>query len=69
MKWRHSGFNMDCGIKLSGDDEKCRQSVAQYILRNPFSVEKMTCNEERGTVIYRSKVTHGSKGKNFNAHL
>jgi len=43
-------------------------SVAQYILRNPFSVEKMTYNVTCGTVIYRSKMTHGKNKKNFNAN-
>ena len=39
-----------------------------YILRNPFSVEKMTYNDQNGTVIYRSKMTHGRNKKNFNAY-
>lgn len=47
-------------------DEKGRKSVAQYILRTPFSVEKMTYNDKSGTVIYRSKMTHGRNKKNFN---
>jgi len=68
MKWRHSGFNIDNGMRISRDDEKGRESVAQYILRNPFSIEKMTYNDKNGTVIYRSKMTHGKNKKNFNAY-
>jgi hypothetical protein len=64
----HNGFNIDNGIRISRDDEKGRESVAQYILRNPFSVEKMTYNDKSGTVIYRSKMTHGRNRKNFNAY-
>jgi ribosomal protein S27E len=40
LKWRHSGFSMNNGLRISRDYEKGRESVAQYILRNPFSVEK-----------------------------
>ena len=32
------------------------ERIAQYIVRNPFSVEKMTLNPETGAVIYRSKM-------------
>ena len=68
MKWRHSGFSIKNGFRISRDDENGRESVAQYILRNPFSVEKMTYNDKSGTVIYRSKMTHGKNKKNFNAY-
>ncbi len=47
---------------------KGRESVAQYILRNPFSVEKMTYNDQSGTVIYQSKMTHWKNKKNFNVY-
>jgi Putative transposase len=68
MKWRHSGFSINNGLRIKRDDAKGRESVAQYILRNPFSVEKMTYNDKSGTVIYRSKMTHGKNKKNFNAY-
>jgi hypothetical protein len=32
---------------------------------DPFSLAKMTYNEQTGTVIYRSKMTHGKNRKNF----
>jgi hypothetical protein len=69
MKWRHnSGFSVHNGVRLSRDDEAGRESLAQYIMRNPFSVRKITYNEATGTVIYKSKKTQRrSKGgrKNF----
>jgi len=68
MKWRHSGFSIDNGLRISRYDEKGRESVAQYILRNPFSLDKMTYNDKNGTVIYRSKMTHGRNKKNFKAY-
>jgi hypothetical protein len=38
MKWRHSGFSINNSVRIARDDEKGRESVAKYILRNPFSV-------------------------------
>jgi hypothetical protein len=32
------------------------EDLAQYILRNPFSVEKMTLESPTDTVIYRSRL-------------
>ena len=39
-------------------------SLAQYILRSPFSQEKMTYRKDTSTVLYRSKMNPVSK-KNF----
>ncbi len=68
MKWKHSGFSIDNSIRISRYDEKGREAVAQYILRNPFSLQKITFNDKTGTVIYRSKITHGKNKKNFNVY-
>ncbi len=66
MGWRHnSGFSVDNGVRISRDDEDGKEALAQYILRNPFSVEKLTYNKETGTVIYHTKMTHGKDKKNF----
>lgn len=42
MSWRHSGFSVDNKVRVTRDDEKERESVAQYIIRNTFSLEKVT---------------------------
>jgi hypothetical protein len=42
--------------------------LAQYIIRNTFSVEKMHYNENTGTVIYHSKMSHGNNKKNFEVY-
>ena len=43
------------------------ERVAQYIIRNPFSEQKMVYNAENGTVIYRSRtrpaVAMGRQGR------
>ena len=37
--------------------------LAQYIIRNTFSIEKLTYINETVTVIYRSKMSHGNDNK------
>lgn len=59
IKWRHSGFSVHNGVRVARDDEGGRQALAQYIIRNTFSLEKMTYIEKTKTVIYRSRMTHG----------
>ncbi len=53
--WRHSGFSVHNGVRIARDDEKGRDAMAQYIIRNTFSLEKLTYNDETNTVIYRSR--------------
>jgi hypothetical protein len=69
LTWKHnSGFSVHNGVRLARDDENGRESLAQYIIRNPFSVKKITYNAASGTVIYKSKTSpRKSKGgrKNF----
>lgn len=65
MDWRHSGFSVHNKARIARDDEKGRVALAQYIIRNSFSLEKLTYNQEAGTVIYRSKMSQGKSKKNF----
>ena len=66
MKWRHcSGFSVYRGMQVKRDDEAGKEALAQYIIRNPFSLEKIRYNPDTGTVIYRSGMTHGRNKKNF----
>jgi Zn finger protein HypA/HybF involved in hydrogenase expression len=69
LKWRHnSGFSVHNGVRLARDDDAGRETLAQYIMRNPFSVKKIRYNAATGTVIYKSQKTQRkSKGgrKNF----
>ena len=56
------------GVRLARDDEAGREALAQYIIRNPFAVSKITYNPASGMVIYKSKPTPSrSKGgrRNF----
>jgi hypothetical protein len=47
------------------NDTKGQEALAQYIIRNPFSLKKVSYQQETGQVIYRSKMSHGRNKKNF----
>lgn len=66
MKWRHtSGFSVDNSVCIARDDEAGITNLAQYIIRSPFSTNKISYNDDTGMVVYRSKMTHGKNKKNF----
>jgi len=55
LSWKRSGFNLDAGEKpVAADDVDGRRQLAEYLLRAPFSLQKITWKEETATVIYRS---------------
>ena len=57
MSWRHSGFSVHNGSRVARDDEEGKEAISQYIIRNTFSLEKLTYNElKTNTVIYQSKI-------------
>lgn len=56
MSWRHSGFSVDNSVRISEKDEKGRESIAQYIMRNVFSEGKIKYVEESRKVIYQAKM-------------
>jgi len=69
MGWRHSGFSVHNGVRVRRNDDGEGRPLAQYIIRNTFSVEKLTYINETGTVIYRSKMSHGNNNKkNFEVY-
>jgi hypothetical protein len=56
LAWTHSGFSLDASEKpVAPHDVEGRKRLAEYLLRAPFSLEKITWNESTGKVIYRSK--------------
>ena len=54
--WKHSGFNVHAGERIPPEAPADLEDLAQYILRNPFSVEKMTLESPTDIVIYRSRL-------------
>ncbi len=63
--WRHSGFNVFCGIRISHSDETAMENLARYIIRASFSQERMKYLDQEGTVVYTAKDKKTSK--NFSA--
>ena len=61
LSWKHGGFSALNGEPIKRNDTDGLKRVAQYIIRNPFSEQKMTYNEENGTVIYRSRMRAQTK--------
>ena len=56
LSWKHSGFYIDAGEKpVAPGNTKGRQRLAEYLLRAPFSLQKIHWNPKTHTVIYRSR--------------
>jgi Putative transposase len=64
LGWRHSGFSLHNAVRIGAHDAEGRRAVAEYILRSPFSLEKMQYQAKTGTIIYRSKM-HAVLKRNF----
>ena len=56
--WPHSGFNIHNEVEIKADDDKGKESLAQYIIKAPISQERMIYDRENQNVIYKSK--HGT---------
>jgi len=56
LSWKNSGFNIHNQVKIQSHNSHGRESLAQYILRSPFSQQKMTYRKDTKTVLYRSKM-------------
>jgi hypothetical protein len=52
--WVHSGFNIHRSRRVLPEEHEDLERLAQYIIRNPFSVDKMQVNEQDDTIVYRS---------------
>jgi len=53
--WRHSGFNVFCGNRISLNDATAMENLARYIIRASFSQERMTYLDHEGGVVNTSK--------------
>jgi hypothetical protein len=63
--FRHSGFHVFCGNRISPTDDTAMENLARYILRASLSQERMQYLDQEGTVVYTSK--DGETIKNFPA--
>ena len=64
LGWRHSGFSLHNEVRIGAADSDGRRGVAEYILRSPFSLEKLRYQASTGTIIYQSKM-HPVLKRNF----
>ena len=52
--WVHSGFQVHRSRRIAAHECQDMQRLAQYIVRNPFSVAKMQVNRSGDSILYRS---------------
>jgi hypothetical protein len=64
LAWRHTGFSAHNAVRVGARDASARRSLAQYMLRAPFSLGKMSYDPVSDTVIYRSRM-HKTLKRNF----
>ena len=64
LAWRHSGFSVHNRVRVRAGDAEGRKKLAQYMLRAPFSLEKMNYFPDTGMVMVRSHL-HKSLKRNF----
>jgi hypothetical protein len=65
--WKHSGFNVHASDRVEAGRHDDLERLAQYIIRNPFSVEKMHLHpapsaEGQESIIYRSRMNKKVRG-------
>ena len=70
--WQHSGFNVYCGPPVEPWDDEDAERLAQYIVRAPFSQERMTYIPEHESPDGVAKVVYEGKtsgvDETFTAH-
>jgi hypothetical protein len=64
LGWRHSGCSLHNAVRIGVADTDGRRAVVEYILRSPFSMEKMRYQAKTRTIIYQSKM-HPVLKRNF----
>ncbi len=52
LGWTHSGFGVHHAVRLDADDRAGRERLAHYMLRCPFSLERLIRVTGQGKVIY-----------------
>ena len=52
LGWQHPGFGVHHAVRLEADDRAGRERLAHYMLRCPFSLDRLVRVTGHGTVIY-----------------
>lgn len=53
--WQHSGFSVDKSVALDAGDTAGLEKVAAYMIRCPFSLDRMVSVSDDGKVVYRAE--------------
>ena len=61
LAWRHSGFQVYRGQQIRAQDTDGLERLAQYIVRSPIALSRMTYDRENAQVLYRGKTTGSMK--------
>jgi len=56
QSWEHSGFNVYASVRIRADDTAGRENLARYLIRAPFSMDKIRCDAAAQTVIYKTRM-------------
>jgi hypothetical protein len=67
LSWKNSGFSIDAKLRLYGSDDKTRESIAQYLVRPPLSLSKITYEPFKGKVLFKTKYNKYF-GENFKVY-
>ena len=62
--WAHSGFNVNATVRIGADDATGRENLARYLIRAPFSMNKIRYDPKARSVIYKTKMVAGAN-RNF----
>ena len=63
--WKHSGFSVYCAQPIEACDDNGRKTLSEYISRAPFSLERMSFNENSKTVVYKGEHFHPTLARNI----
>ena len=61
LGWKHSGFSIESGTRIY--DDRARESLCQYIVRAPVSLEKLYWDSETDTVLWHAPRKGPFKGE------
>ena len=54
QSWEHSRFNVDASARIGADDAAGRENLSRYLIRAPFSMNKIRYDPAAQTVIYKT---------------
>jgi hypothetical protein len=55
LAWEHSGFSVDNTARVGTNDPRSRRQLAHYMIRNPFSLEKMEYQAKQDMMAHRTR--------------